>query len=113
MAQSKSGLFDARSKNVARFAKALAHPARVAILEYLMKHHGSNCGDIVNALPLAQSTVSQHLRELKSAGLIHGTADGAAMAYEIDPENWDEARFTIENLFNHNREVVAVFRRKN
>lgn len=64
--------------------KALGHPARVAILEFLMRSESCICGDIVNELPLSQPTVSQHLKELKSAGLIKGTVEGTSICYCID-----------------------------
>lgn len=72
-------------------AKALAHPARVAILEYLSKSNACMCGDIVEVLPLAQSTVSQHLRELKEAGLIKGEIEGTSVCYCIDDKGWADA----------------------
>jgi len=71
-------------------AKALGHPARVAIMEYLMKVDACICGDIVNELPLAQPTVSQHLKELKNAGLIKGTIEGNAICYCIDEKALDK-----------------------
>ncbi len=76
---------------MAIIAKALGHPARIAIIEYLLKVNQCICGDIVNELPLSQSTVSQHLKELKNAGLIQGSIEGNAICYCIN-EN------TIENL---------------
>jgi DNA-binding transcriptional ArsR family regulator len=69
---------------LARLAKALAHPARVAILRLLLKRRTCMCGEIVDVLPLAQSTVSQHLRQLKEAGLIRGEVDGPRVCYCVD-----------------------------
>jgi DNA-binding transcriptional ArsR family regulator len=79
---------------MATTAKALGHPARIAILEYLMKVDACICGDIVKELPLAQPTVSQHLKELKNAGLIKGTIEGNSICYCINEE-------AIENLRNY------------
>lgn len=76
--------FTTKQNSIASIAKALGHPARVAILEYLMKVDSCICGDIVNELPLAQATVSQHLKELKNAGLIKGNIEGNAICYCVD-----------------------------
>lgn len=78
-------------------AKALAHPARVAIIECLLKVDGCICGDIVNELPLAQATVSQHLKELKNAGLIKGNIEGAAICYCVD----EKALTVMQKFFAH------------
>ena len=86
MAYSKSGLFTAGEQETAVVAKALAHPARVAIMKVLAKYHSCLCGEIVAELPLSQSTVSQHLKELKTAGLIRGKQDGPSVTYSIDEE---------------------------
>lgn len=71
---------------IAKFAKALSHPARVAIIRLLLQKQSCVCGDIVEDLPIAQSTVSQHLKELKESGLIKGNIDGASICYCIDME---------------------------
>jgi DNA-binding transcriptional ArsR family regulator len=76
-----------KQKSVAAMAKALGHPARVAIVEYLLKKDACICGDIVSELPLAQPTVSQHLKELKNAGLIKGEVEGTSVCYCLDEEN--------------------------
>ena len=78
--------FNKNTLNLARYHKALSHPARIAILEKLAKRSTCICGEIVNDLPLAQSTVSQHLKELKSAGLIQGKIDGLKSCYCLDPK---------------------------
>lgn len=87
MGASKSQHFTAKQNSIAAIAKALGHPARVAILEYLMKVDTCICGDIVNELPLAQATISQHLKELKQVGLIKGSIEGNAICYCIDEKN--------------------------
>jgi DNA-binding transcriptional ArsR family regulator len=84
MGASKTDFFTPQQNELALLAKALGHPARVAILEHLLKVEGCICGNIVDALPLAQPTISQHLKELKSAGLIKGSVEGNAICYCID-----------------------------
>lgn len=84
MGASKTENFSKKQNQIAVMAKALGHPARIAILEFLMKVDTCICGDIVNELPLAQPTVSQHLKELKNAGLIKGNVEGTAICYCID-----------------------------
>lgn len=86
MAINKRNEFDAKEVELADFAKAVSHPARIAILKTLAQKDGRICGEIVEVLPLAQSTVSQHLKELVNAGLIKGTIDGPKSCYCI---NWD------------------------
>ncbi|WP_018343127.1 ArsR/SmtB family transcription factor [Cytophaga aurantiaca] len=84
MGATKTDHFTDKQNAIAVLAKALGHPARIAIMEYLMKVDTCICGDIVNELPLAQPTVSQHLKELKNAGLIKGSIEGTAICYCID-----------------------------
>jgi ArsR family transcriptional regulator, arsenate/arsenite/antimonite-responsive transcriptional repressor len=84
MGLTKSAQFTESQNELATFAKALGHPARVAIIEFLLKTDKCICGDIVNELPLAQPTVSQHLRELKEAGLIRGNIEGTSICYCIN-----------------------------
>lgn len=84
MGASNTAYFSEKQNAIALLAKALGHPARVAIVEYLIKAEGCICGDIVNELPLAQPTVSQHLKELKNAGLIKGNIEGNTICYCID-----------------------------
>jgi ArsR family transcriptional regulator len=92
MGLSKTEEFSVKQNRIAVIAKALAHPARVAIVEYLAKSPECMCGDIVDVLPLSQSTVSQHLRELKEAGLIKGEVEGTSVCYCIDERGWSEAQ---------------------
>jgi ArsR family transcriptional regulator, arsenate/arsenite/antimonite-responsive transcriptional repressor len=84
MGATKTDLFSQNQNTMAAYAKAIGHPARVAILEFLAKTDRCICGDIVDELPLAQPTVSQHLRELKEAGLIKGSIEGTSICYCID-----------------------------
>ncbi|MCB0355148.1 MAG: winged helix-turn-helix transcriptional regulator [Bdellovibrionales bacterium] len=95
MATSKSHEFDSKTVTLARYAKALSHPARIAILETLAERASCICGEIVEVLPLAQSTVSQHLKELQSAGLITGEIEGVTSCYCLNPK----AIKDIETLF--------------
>lgn len=86
MTSTKPHTYSEQQVSLAAIFKALAHPARIAILEFLMKKDACVCGDIVAELPLAQSTVSQHLKVLKNAGLIHGEADGVYSCYAADEQ---------------------------
>lgn len=97
MGLTKSEEFTVKDNRLANYAKALSHPARVAILNLLIKKKACICGDIVDELPLSQSTVSQHLKELKAAGLIKGDIEGVKVCYCIDEVEWDKAKayFTL------------------
>ena len=92
MGLSKKTSFGVRENKIADLAKALAHPARVAILEFLAKQEACVCGDIVDQIPLSQATVSQHLAELKRIGLIKGEIEGPRVCYCIDQKTWNEAK---------------------
>ncbi|MGL2965935.1 ArsR/SmtB family transcription factor [Flavobacterium sp. XGLA_31] len=94
MGASKSASFSEEHNAMAGLFKALSHPARVAIVDYLLSVESCICGDIVNELPLAQPTISQHLKELKNANIIQGTIEGTAICYCINPK-------TIEQIENH------------
>lgn len=96
MGASKSGFFKEKQNELASLFKAMAHPARVAIIEYLLSVDTCICGDIVNELPLAQPTISQHLKELKNANIIKGTIEGTAICYCINPNTIQ----VIEKYFN-------------
>jgi len=89
MGATKTEHFTDNQNQIATIAKALGHPARIAIIEYLMKVDECICGDIVNELPLAQPTVSQHLKELKNAGLIKGSIEGNSICYCIDEKTFE------------------------
>jgi ArsR family transcriptional regulator, arsenate/arsenite/antimonite-responsive transcriptional repressor len=84
MGITKNSLFTSRQNETATILKALGHPARIAIIEHLLKVNACICGDIVSHVPLAQPTISQHLKELKSAGIIKGTVEGNAICYCIN-----------------------------
>ena len=99
MAYSKANIFSDEEVHLAKIAKALSHPARVAIMKFLAERQACICGDIVEELPLSQSTVSQHLKELKKAGLIAGEIDGPRVCYCIDEKACDEAFQKMARLF--------------
>ena len=92
--------FTVKENKIALYAKALAHPARVAIIQLLLKKQSCICGDIVEELPLSQSTVSQHLKELKNAGLIKGEIEGVKTCYCIDEKEWKQAIHYLGGLLN-------------
>ncbi|MFD2718229.1 ArsR/SmtB family transcription factor [Hymenobacter monticola] len=98
MAIHKHQEFDAEAQELATLAKALGHPARVAIVRLLAQRQACVCGDLVLALPLSQSTVSQHLKELKAAGLVQGEVDGPRVCYCLSPTGWARARQLLGGL---------------
>ena len=100
MVTPKKEEFTIKDNKIAKYAKALAHPARIAILQLLIKKQSCICGDIVDELPLSQSTVSQHLKELKVAGLIKGDIDGVKVCYCIDEKEWESAKRYLNTLFS-------------
>lgn len=95
MGVTKADLFSTTQNELAMMAKAFAHPARVAILQYLIDTKGCINSDLVQELGLAQATISQHLRELRDIGIIQGTVDGLKINYCINPQRWRQ----IEQLF--------------
>ncbi|OJX54438.1 MAG: transcriptional regulator [Flavobacterium sp. 38-13] len=101
MGATKTEHFTDKQNQIATIAKALGHPARIAIIEYLAKVNECICGDIVNELPLAQPTVSQHLKELKNAGIIKGSIEGNTICYCIDEK-------TIEILNTYFSQTVQT-----
>lgn len=98
MGATKTDHFTEKQNAIATLAKALGHPARIAIIEYLLKVDTCICGDIVNELPLAQPTVSQHLKELKNAGLIKGEIEGNSICYCIDEKAFQKLQTYFTNI---------------
>ncbi|WP_143962900.1 ArsR/SmtB family transcription factor [Litoribacter populi] len=96
MGITKTDLFTTDQNELAAVAKVFAHPARIAIIQHLLKANSCINGDLVQELGLAQATISQHLRELKNCGIIQGTIEGVSVSYCINPIRWTE----IQNLFN-------------
>ena len=101
MGATKIHHFTDSQNELAILTKALGHPARIAIIEYLLKVESCICGDIVNELPLAQPTVSQHLKELKNAGLIKGNVEGAAICYCINEVGFDKIKGFFQLVNSH------------
>lgn len=93
-------IYSEDTEQTARFAKALSHPVRLTILKYLNNQSCCFTGDLVEVLPMAQSTISQHLKELKDAGLIQGDVNPPRIKYCIHQENWNKAQELFEVLFN-------------
>ena len=98
MGATKTESFTTQQNELAILAKAIGHPARIAIIEYLLKTDSCICGDIVNELPLAQPTVSQHLKELKNAGLIKGNIEGTSICYCINEEGFNKLKGFFEPI---------------
>ena len=99
MGLTKTEIFTEEQNRLAIMLKALAHPARIAILQEIIKSNTCICGGLVDELGLAQATISQHLKELKNAGLIQGTIDGVSVCYCIHPENWSLLQKELGNFF--------------
>jgi predicted transcriptional regulator len=99
MGLTKAEIFTDKQNKLAQMMKALAHPARIAIIQHLIKAQACICGDLVDELGLAQATISQHLKELKNAGLIQGTIEGTSVCYCIDPKVWKQYKTAFESFF--------------
>ena len=99
MGLTKTEIFSDKQNKLAQMMKALGHPARIAIIQYLIKSQACICGDLVSELGLAQATISQHLKELKNVGLIQGTIDGTSVCYCIEPKVWNQYRSAFEAFF--------------
>ncbi|MFN8308907.1 MAG: metalloregulator ArsR/SmtB family transcription factor [Chitinophagales bacterium] len=106
MGATKAEHYTEKQNQIATLIKALAHPARIAIVEYLLKTSSCICGDIVNELPLSQPTVSQHLRELKNAGIIKGNVEGTAICYCLDEK-------TLGVIRNYFHQFISRLEKKN
>lgn len=105
MGLTKSEIFTAKQNQLATMFKALAHPARIAILQYIIKQNACICNDLVNVLGLAQATISQHLKELKNAGIIKGNIEGTSVCYCIDGKVWNRIRKELGDFFVENMAV--------
>lgn len=106
MGVTKTDRFTEKQNQIATIAKAMGHPARIAIIEHLLKVNACICGDIVNELPLAQPTISQHLKELKNAGLIKGNIEGNTICYCINEK-------TFEILKGYFSKIITVVTKQN
>lgn len=99
MGVTKTHHFTDEQNEIATLLKALAHPARVAIVEYLLSVNACICNDIVAEINLAQPTVSQHLKELKNAGIIQGEIEGKSICYCVNPETLKKLEHFVDRLF--------------
>ena len=104
MGITKTEIFTQQQNKIAAFAKALGHPARVAILQHLFKTNACICGDLVEEIGLAQPTISQHLKELKTLGLIKGSIEGTSICYCIHAENWTVMKTVMGDFLNQDLE---------
>ena len=102
MGLTKSEIFTEEQNKIATIAKVLGHPARIAILEFLIDLKSCVCGDFVKDIGLAQPTISQHLKELKKVGLIKGKIEGTSVCYCIDQENWNNIKSVFNQFLNKN-----------
>lgn len=100
MGVTKTENFTKEQNAIASVAKVLGHPARIAILEYIIKSQSCVCGSIVDEIGLAQSTISQHLKELKRVGLVQGTIEGTSVCYCVNLETWDTLKKQFNKLFD-------------
>lgn len=99
MGLTKTEIFTDKQNKLAQMMKALGHPARIAIIQHLVKSQACICGDLVEELGLAQATISQHLKELKNVGLIQGTIEGTSVCYCIDPKVWKQFKSALDTFF--------------
>ena len=99
MGSTKTEIFTEEQNALAVMLKAIAHPARIAILQQIISANACICGDLVDELGLAQATISQHLKELKNAGLIQGTIEGVSICYCIEPKAWAKLEKELDGLF--------------
>ena len=100
----KTENFTNKQNEIAAIAKALGHPARVAIIQQLLKVNSCICGDLVDEIPLSQPTISRHLKELKAIGIIQGTIEGTSVNYCINGKKWR----IIQSLFNELFDTYAL-----
>lgn len=99
MGLTRTSAFTEEQNTTAILLKALGHPARIAIIEFLLEVDSAICGDIVNRLPLAQATISQHLKELRVSGLITGNVEGSAMRYRIDKKTMANVKEIVDGIY--------------
>ncbi|QOD62155.1 winged helix-turn-helix transcriptional regulator [Polaribacter haliotis] len=102
MGLTKSEIFTEEQNEIAAIAKVLGHPARIAILEFIIKLNTCVCGDLVKDIGLAQPTISQHLKELKKVGIIKGTIEGTSVCYCIHQEDWSKIKNILNKFLNQN-----------
>ena len=100
MGLAKTEIFSEKQNQIAIFAKAFGHPARIAIVQHLFKMNTCVCGSLVDEIGLAQPTISQHLKELKNIGLIKGTVEGTSVCYCIDTVNWEKMKSIMSEFLD-------------
>ena len=100
MGLTKTEIFTEEQNKIAKVAKVLGHPARIAILQHLFKINSCVCGDLVSVIGLAQPTISQHLKELKNLNLIKGNIDGTSVCYCVNQEEWKELKKLLNSFLN-------------
>jgi DNA-binding transcriptional ArsR family regulator len=105
MGLTKTEIFNDEQNDIALFAKAFGHPARVAILQKLFKLDSCYCGNLVDEIGLAQPTISQHLKELKHLGLIKGNVEGTSVCYCIDKTNWQHMKTIMLQFLNQDVDI--------
>ncbi len=103
MGLSKSHIFSKKQQDLALVFRVLSNPARLAIIEHIVEQENCICGDLVNEIGLAQPTISQHLKEIKSIGLIKGHIEGPQIKYCIDAVKWQEIKKALEQFFNQSK----------
>jgi len=101
MGLTKSEIFTDSQNELAQITKVLGHPARIAILEYILQQDSCICNDLIEEIGLAQATISQHLKELKNIGIIQGTISGKSMCYCINTTKWNATQQLISDFFSN------------
>ncbi len=105
MGLTKSEIFTEEQNTMAQIAKAIGHPARVAILQHIIKANACICGDLVDEIGLAQPTISQHLKELKNIGIIKGNIEGTSVCYCINQDKWTEIKALFISFLNQDSSI--------
>ncbi len=105
MGLTKSEIFTEEQNTMAQIAKAIGHPARVAILQHIIKANACICGDLVDEIGLAQPTISQHLKELKNIGIIKGNIEGTSVCYCINQDKWAEIKALFISFLNQDSSI--------
>ena len=105
MGTTKTDIFTRQQNDFATVLKALAHPARIAILQYIVRQQACICNDLVSEIGLAQATISQHLKELKNVGIIKGNIEGTSVCYCIDEKVWEKIRKQMDTFLNSNVKI--------
>lgn len=108
MGLTKTEIFTDEQNTIAKIAKAIGHPARVAILQHIIKTNACICGDLVDEIGLAQPTISQHLKELKNLGIIKGNIEGTSVCYCINQDKWETIKTLFNKFLSQNQEGIST-----